>query len=163
MTRHVLVLMLCAGLASPAAAQQPPAAAVAPPAAVTPDAQLPVPPAGFSYGPDGRRDPFVSLVRTGGAAVNGDDSGPKAEGVAGVRSNELVVRGILQGRNGFVAMIAAPSGKTYIVHAGDKLADGTIRAITSQALVIMQVVNDPLSLDKQREVRKPLRVQEEGK
>ena len=37
--------------------------------------------------------------------------------------------------------------------------DGTIRAITNQAVVLMQEVNDPLSLEKQREVRKSLRAE----
>jgi len=163
MSRHLLAVVLSAGLATSAAAQ-PPAAPAKAPAAVAPDHDLPAPPANFSYAPEGRRDPFVSLVRTGGSAVTSDQgSGPRVDGLPGLRTDELVVRGILQGRSGIVAMIAAPSGKTYIVRAGDKIADGTIRAITPQALVIMQVVNDPLSLDKQREVRKPLRVQEEGK
>ena len=49
------------------------------------------------------------------------------------------------------------------MHQGDKLLDGTIRAITQQGLVIVQEVNDPLSLVKQREVRKFLRGLEEPK
>jgi hypothetical protein len=53
--------------------------------------------------------------------------------------------------------------KTYIAHAGDKLADGSIRSITADAMVILQQVNDPLSLGKQQEVRKLLRQTEEGK
>ena len=54
-------------------------------------------------------------------------------------------------------MIMGPDNKTYIVHQGDKLLDGTIRTITPQGLVVVQEVNDPLSLVKQREVRKLLR------
>jgi predicted ATPase len=38
-----------------------------------------------------------------------------------------------------------------------------ITRITAQGLVILQEVNDPLSLVKQREVRKNLRSAEEGK
>ena len=47
--------------------------------------------------------------------------------------------------------------KTYIVRSGDKLADGTIRAITSQMMLINQEIKDPLSRQKEREVRKMLR------
>ena len=36
-------------------------------------------------------------------------------------------------------------------------SDGTIRTISQNDLVIVQQVNDPLSLEKQREVRKVLR------
>ncbi len=46
---------------------------------------------------------------------------------------------------------------------GDKLADGAVQAVTADGLVIVQEVNDPLSLVKQREIRKPLRAQEDVK
>jgi len=44
-----------------------------------------------------------------------------------------------------------------------KLADGVIRQITANSVVILQEVNDPLSLEKQREVRKFLRGGDEVK
>ena len=62
-----------------------------------------------------------------------------------------------------VALVAGPDGKTYTAHANDRLLDGLIRTVTPQGLVIMQEVNDPLSLVKQREVRKGLRAAEDGK
>jgi hypothetical protein len=46
---------------------------------------------------------------------------------------------------------------------GDKLADGVIKAVTLQGLVIVQEVNDPLSLVKQREVTRRLRSLEDAK
>jgi Tfp pilus assembly protein PilP len=70
---------------------------------------------------------------------------------------------VLEIRGTLIAMIHGPDNKTYTVHQGDKLLDGTIRAITQQGLVIVQEVNDPLSLVKQREVRKFLRGLEEPK
>jgi predicted ATPase len=42
------------------------------------------------------------------------------------------------------------------------LLDGVITQITQQGVVILQEVNDPLSLVKQREVRKNLRSLEEA-
>jgi hypothetical protein len=62
-----------------------------------------------------------------------------------------------------VALIEGPDKKTYIVHQGDKLLDGTIKTVTPQGLVVVQEVNDPLSLIKQREVRKLLRSLEDAK
>ena len=76
---------------------------------------------------------------------------------------EISVRGIMQSRGALVAMIQGPDNKTYIVHGGDKLADGTIKTITPQGLIVIQEVNDPLSLVKQREVRKLLRSLEDAK
>ena len=69
----------------------------------------------------------------------------------------------MQSRGALVAMIEGPDKKTYIVHAGDKLLDGTIKSVTPQGLIVTQEVNDPLSLVKQREVRKLLRSLEDGK
>jgi len=76
---------------------------------------------------------------------------------------EVSVRGIMQSRGALVAMIQGPDTKTYIVHPGDKLLDGTIKTITPQGLIVIQEVNDPLSLVKQREVRKLLRSLEDAK
>ena len=77
--------------------------------------------------------------------------------------SEISVRGVMQSRGAVVAMIQGPDNKTYLVHQGDKLLDGTIKTITPQGLVVIQEVNDPLSLVKQREIRKLLRSLEDAK
>ena len=87
----------------------------------------------------------------------------RAEGAAGIGTDELSVKGILQSQGTWIAMVAGPSGRVYTVHQGDRIADGTIRGITPQFVLIVQQVNDPLSLEKQREVRKLLRGGEEVK
>jgi Tfp pilus assembly protein PilP len=176
--RYVPLVALIAALAvSPVAgAQAPPPAkpsgkqapagepAQVVPKSTTPKADLPAPPANYEYSVDGRRDPFVNLVNrgadprtTGGAPVK------RAEGVPGLMTSEITVRGIVQTRGAWVAMVAGIDGKVYSVRAGDKLADGVVREVTAQAVVILQEVNDPLSLAKQREVRKLLRGGEEVK
>jgi Tfp pilus assembly protein PilP len=76
---------------------------------------------------------------------------------------EISVRGVMQSRGALVAMIQGPDNKTYIVHQGDKLLDGTIKTVMPQGLVVVQEVNDPLSLIKTREVRKLLRSLEDAK
>ena len=43
------------------------------------------------------------------------------------------------------------------MHQGDKFFDGAVRSVNPQGLVIVQEVRDPLSLVKQREIRKQLR------
>jgi len=155
-----------AGPAQPAAqpAAQKPAAPTTPPPAqpqTQPAAQPAKPIAGeaYTYEPEGRRDPFVSLVGTGieSSVVK------KGEGPAGMLIAEISVRGIMQSKGAYVAMIEGADKKTYVVHNGDKLADGTIKSVMPTGLVIMQEVNDPLSLVKQREVRKLLRSLEDAK
>ncbi len=145
-----------------------PAAAGAVPAQGTPPAPQPTapapppPPENYSYQPDGRRDPFTSVIGIGTGADSRSRS-PRAEGAAGIAVADLTVRGVMQSRNSMTAMIQGPDKKTYVVHAGDKLADGVIKAVTLQGLVIVQEVNDPLSLVKQREVTKRLRSLEDAK
>jgi Tfp pilus assembly protein PilP len=155
-----LLLALMAG-ASVRAAEQPPnpSAAPATPAAkpANPADAPPTPPQNYAYASEGRRDPFVSLMNRGTTGQKGGPKGMRAEGLGGILVDEVVVKGIFQTRGAWVAMIAAPSGRTYSIRAGDRLMDGTVRTITAQAVVLMQEVNDPLLLDKQREVRKFLR------
>jgi Tfp pilus assembly protein PilP len=76
---------------------------------------------------------------------------------------EISVRGIMQGRSGPIAMVQGPDNKTYLVHQGDKFVDGAVKSITPQGLVVVQQVNDPLSLVKQREILKLLRSAEGAK
>ena len=142
------------------AASTPPAAAASPAAtAPAPDtAPKPVTPEGYSYDPAGRRDPFTNLL--------GGGTGPmsrKGEGPSGIAVAEISVRGVMQSRSGLIAMVQGPDNKTYIVHQGDKLLDGSIKTITAQGLIIEQDVNDPLSVVKQREVRRLLRGLEDPK
>jgi Tfp pilus assembly protein PilP len=131
------------------------------PQQVTPKADLPVPPPNFEYAPQGRRDPFVSLVNRGTDTDKG--GAPRAEGVPGLMTGEITVRGLVLTRGTWVAMVAGPDGKIFTVRSGDRIADGVVRAVTPQYVVILQEVNDPLSLEKQREVRKFLRGGEEAK
>jgi hypothetical protein len=72
--------------------------------------------------------------------------------------NEITVKGVLKSpKGGFIALVQAPDARTYIAHPGDKVLDGTVKAIITDAVVFSQDVNDPLSLVKQREVRKSIR------
>ena len=166
------VFMLAAALALPAMARaQAPAPASAPAHApanktpgATPKADLPAPPANFEYTAQGRRDPFLSLVDRGSDSRTATNQPMKrAEGVPGLMTAELTVRGIVQTRGTYVAMVAGVDGKVYSIRAGDRIADGVVRNVTAGAVVIFQEVNDPLSLEKQREVRKLLRGGEEVK
>jgi type IV pilus assembly protein PilP len=165
---RTLTLLFVVLLVPALGAAQPPTVPAAPAPQGTPPAQKPAAPApppvpeNYAYQPAGRRDPFTSLIGGG----PGTDSGMglrRGEGAAGIAVAELTVRGVVQSRNGMTAMIQGPDKKTYVVHVGDKLADGVIKAVTLQGLVIVQEVNDPLSLVKQREVTKRLRSLEDAK
>jgi len=145
----------------PVMAQAPPAGQTTPPPPSQPAPGAQVPAAEpYTYDPGGRRDPFISLVARG---VDPLPAGKRSEGLAGLTTVEITVKGVLQSKGVYVALVAAPDGRTFIVHVNDRLLDGTVKNITPQGLVIVQEVNDPLSLVKQREVHKGLRASEDPK
>lgn len=120
----------------------------------------PAPSPAYSYDPQGRRDPFVSLLSRG---ADDRPTGARASGVHGLMIGEVTVKGIVRDRSGFIAMIQGPDTKTFIVRSGEKLMDGTVKAITADSVVFSQDVNDPLSMVKQKEVRKTVRSSDGGR
>jgi hypothetical protein len=157
--RARLSILVCLLMAAPAIASAGQAKPAPPAPQVQPTVAPPPPPPAaqpdsYTYDPGGRRDPFTNLLGVG--------SGPRVplmrgEGKAGLAVAELSVRGVMQNRGGFIAMVQGPDGKTFLLRSGDKLADGTVRAVNAEGIVVVQDVNDPLSLVKQREVSKKLR------
>src|SRR5262245_15282685 len=82
------------GPAQPAQSQPTPAPSAAPPAAT---GQPPSKPAEavtpFTYNPEGRRDPFVSLIGKGNDPKN---TGARPPGIPGLLINEVSVKGIVR-------------------------------------------------------------------
>jgi Tfp pilus assembly protein PilP len=111
------------------------------------------------YNPENRRDPFISLLARGTDART--VTRPSTD-VGSIATDDITVKGIVMSRGGFVAMIAAPDRRTFIVRPNDQLLDGRIKTVTAAEVVITQDVNDPLSLVKHRDVRKALRVMDQG-
>lgn len=143
----IAALVLLVPGAAMGAAQQAPAAPV------QPQGQAEAPAPGYSYDPQGRRDPFVSLLTRG----TDPRTGGRPAGLQGVLIGEVTVKGVLRDRSGFVAMVQGPDAKTYIVRSGEKLMDGSVKAITADSVVFSQDVNDPLSTIQHKEVRKTVR------
>jgi Tfp pilus assembly protein PilP len=164
-TPFALIVLAWLAVAPGARAQTPaekPPAPAQPGAAAPPTAAAATPPVqeAYTYRADGRRDPFLNLVGVGKDVTM---ISRKSDGPTGLSLGEISVRGVMQSRGALVAMSQGPDNKTYIVHQGDKLLDGTIKTVTPQGLVVVQEVNDPLSLIKTREVRKLLRSLEDAK
>jgi Tfp pilus assembly protein PilP len=118
-------------------------------------AEAPAPQGTYTYDPGGRRDPFVSLLLGGASTRPAGASRPP--GLPGLLIGEVSVKGVLKAKGSFVAILQSSDTKTYLAHAGDKVMDGSVKSITQDAVVFSQDVNDPLSLVKQREVRKTIR------
>jgi Tfp pilus assembly protein PilP len=154
--------LACALPASAQSAAKPQGSQPAAPAATSgaPAAPPPVEPAPYTYDPQARRDPFVSLLARGSDPRG---ASTRAAGLPGVLIAEASVKGIVRDRSGFIAMIQGTGTKTFIVRAGEKLMDGSVKAIAADSVVFLQDVNDPLSMVKQKEVRKPVRSADGGR
>jgi Tfp pilus assembly protein PilP len=161
--RTPLATACAVALTTTALAADPARTPPAQPPAAAPAEARPAPPAqGYSYNPEGRRDPFVSLLERGSTDLK-SNAASRPDGLAGLFVGDIAIRGVMLSRGAYSALIQAPDNKTYTIRPGDKLFDASVKAITADAVVFVQQVTDPLSLVKQREIRKPLRPTEEGK
>jgi Tfp pilus assembly protein PilP len=105
----------------------------------------------YRYDPQGRRDPFRSLI--GPAPPRAGDKPP---GVPGFLIDEIKLQGIFKTRTGLNAMVRGPDNKGYLIRVGDKILDGEVIRITATAVVFRQEVNDPTRIERFREVVKDL-------
>ena len=106
----------------------------------------------YRYDPQGRRDPFRSLI----GPTPKIDAGNRPEGLPGFLIDELKLQGIFRTRQGFTAMMNAPDNKGYSVRVGNKVLDGEVIRITATSIVFRQEVNDPTRIERYREVVKDL-------
>jgi Tfp pilus assembly protein PilP len=174
MLLRILAIVTTLGLVGPALAQAPPAAPQASPAVGEPGAGEPVkdtiksildqelepPPGGYTYNPQGRRDPFVSLQKPVEA-----ERGPKTRkpGMEGFLIQEVALKGIVKTPQGYIAMLLGTDGKSYFVTVGQRLFDGAIIAMDGATVTFRQEVTDPLSPVRTREVKKTLYPSEEAR
>ena len=177
-----LSLTLLLALALPAVAQKPTPAApppASPPAATAeagPDtaksileAELEPPPGGYTYNPQGRRDPFVSLRRPVGPQGT---KGPRPAGVPGFLIQEVALKGIVKTSGGglgvatgpgYIAILLGTDNKSYFVTVGQRLFDGAIVSMDATSVSFRQEVTDPLSPVRTRDVKKTLYPSEEAR
>jgi Tfp pilus assembly protein PilP len=106
----------------------------------------------YHYDPQGRRDPFQSLV---GPAPK-LQPGQRPPGVPGFLIDEMKLQGVVKTKQGLVGMINGPDNKGYLVHVGDKVLDGEVIRIQPSSVVFRQEVNDPTRIERYREVVKDL-------
>lgn len=100
-------------------------------AAAGPDASA----RGATPDPDERRDPFAGLSAR---AADAPPSGPRPRGLAGVRVGELALRGLVLAGGRRIAVLEAPGRRTYFLRGGERLLDGSVQAVTDEAVVFRE-------------------------
>lgn len=110
-------------------------------------------PDNYRYDPQGRRDPFQSLIGPRPAI----QPGQRPPGTPGFLVDEMKLQGVFQTRKGvFTAMVLGPDNKGYPIRVGDKVLDGEVIRITPLSVVFRQEVNDPTRIERFKEVVKEL-------
>lgn len=112
-------------------------------------------PSAKSFGPHGRRDPFVSPI-VSDKGVNA----PRPNCTNGKRClviPELVLQGTIKDTSGkMMAVVANSTKRTYFLRENDQVFQGSVEKITSDSIIFREYVKDPLGRETAREVVKKL-------
>jgi Tfp pilus assembly protein PilP len=106
-------------------------------------------PTGFTYSPEGRRDPFRDLLA-------GRGRGEKPTGGPEILIDDLILFGIVKNQNVFTAMIGLPQGFPMFVKVGDKFTDGYVLSITDSQIVLRKTHERGIPLLRPRDVIKEI-------
>jgi hypothetical protein len=105
---------------------------------------------GFTYNPEGRRDPFKDLL--GGR----DLKEKSAIGENQIFIDDLVLFGIVKNQNVYTALIGMPQGFPMFAKVGDKFADGYVLSITATQVVLRKTHERGIPLMRPRDVIKEI-------
>jgi len=150
---------------APAVPAPPPASSAPQPsqAGAGTEPVVPVGREGYVYLPEGRRDPFLSILRDS----TGADSAKKSDEInlpplQRVTVAECTVIGIVWGGFGYTAMVQTPDGRGYVVQRGARIGsnNGVVSAITEKAVIVEERFTDIYGKKQVREYAKPLHVKE---
>ena len=117
---------------------------------------------GFTYNPEGRRDPFRSPFG------QGDPLKPRPAGIDGMMVTEIDLVGVVNDpKGGNMAMVTGSDAKGYFLRVGDQVYDGTVIAIDPDqgTVTFRQKVDDPRMIKPYRDIVKrvvPLDDEESG-
>ncbi|TAK01103.1 MAG: hypothetical protein EPO39_14890 [Candidatus Manganitrophaceae bacterium] len=114
----------------------------------------------FQYNPEGRRDPFKSII-IASAKRNASESLPPLQRK---ELSEMKLIGIVWGSFGYGAVIQTPDGKGYPVRKGTRIGmnNGVISQITNKEMVVEERYLDIFGETKVRNVVMELHPQKEG-
>lgn len=111
------------------------------------------------YDAGGRRDPFVSLIvpKVSTVAARPVATSRPGAGLAGIAVSDVQLKGVIRSGATFVAILEGPDGRTFLAKRLDRLVNGVIKGIESNAVVFTERVEDAAGAVRQRDVRKALR------
>jgi hypothetical protein len=105
---------------------------------------------GFTYNPEGRRDPFKDLL------AGRDMRERTAVGVPQIFIDDLVLYGIVKNKNVYTALIGMPQGFPVFAKVGDKFADGYVLSISATQVVLRKTHDRGIPLVRPRDIIKEI-------
>ncbi len=161
--KTLTAILLCAALVGCGGAPPPAPPALQPSAAPPPQpaagAQAPapapsapvIPEPKFSYNPEGRRDPFRSIVVASEKGREGLENLPPLQRR---ELSEFRLIGVIWGGFGYTGMLMTPDGKGYTVRVGTRVGvnNGIVKGISERQLVVEERVTDIFGEKRVREV-----------
>ncbi len=97
----------------------------------------------------GKRDPFISVIREKSISGPPCHSGKKCLPV-----NDIVLKGIVKGPAGMLALVENGQRKAYFLRVNDVVFNGQVLRITSDSIVFREKVIDRAGREMLREVVK---------
>jgi len=115
----------------------------------------------FRYNPEGRRDPFRSIVASSRKSQKKILSLPPLQRLS---LSELKLIGIVWGEFGFGAIVQTPDGKGYTLRKGTRIgiSSGIVRRITKEEVVIRETGTNIFGETETSTTVMKLHLQEEG-
>ena len=146
---HFRAFVLCVALAAPAITSARPVDVQSAHDELRPD------PSGYGYNPQGRRDPFVSLLKPVSADEGMETRRPRP-GTEGFLIQEVALKGIVHTPKGYTAVLLAIDGQSYFVREGQRLFDGAVIHVDGAGVTFRLDRTDPSSTVNSRDVVKTL-------
>ncbi|MBI3802862.1 MAG: pilus assembly protein PilP [Nitrospirae bacterium] len=114
----------------------------------------------FQYNPEGRRDPFKSIIVASGKRTISESLPPLQR----KELSEMRLIGIVWGNFGHGAIVQTPDGKGYPVRKGTRIGtnNGLVSQITNKEMVVEEKFQDIFGETKVRSVVMELHPQKEG-
>jgi type IV pilus assembly protein PilP len=105
---------------------------------------------GYSYDPQSRRDPFLSMVKL----LKAEQTRGELPPLQRVELSEVKLIGIISDASGYYGLVQTPDGKGYTVRVGTLMGmnNGTIKSIAEQRLVVAEPALDVTGKLTTREV-----------
>lgn len=109
----------------------------------------------FLYRPNGRRDPFMDLLK------GKKDPVKRKEGLAGFTIDEINIEGIVFVRGGFIALVKGPGvGRPYELEVGTQVYDGEVIKIDKNTVIFKRILAVAMGGTKIKLVEKKLNPEE---